>query len=341
MFVKIEMLDPAVIDDATLAAWHDLDVVLSREEEPDDEPRSAAQLLLEAQTPAPEETVTRWLAWDDGRTRAVAYAEAEIKETQDNRHLGYGWVGVRPEVRGQGIGTQLFRLVADVVQAGGRTKIHTWCIEGSPSQGFLDKMGGAYVYLARKSRCLVADIDRALMQAWVDEDRPGYSLVAFDAPTPDEHLQAYADILHVMNTAPLQDMDYEDEVFTPELLRGWEAQRAARQGSKWVVVARHDESGVFVGLSELMIDGFRDGAVEQGNTGVDPAHRGHGLGRLLKAANALRLLDEKPGAVFIDTFNQDENAPMLAINTEMGFRPHRRYTEYQVPVVDALERTAG
>jgi mycothiol synthase len=336
--VKIETLDPATIDDAALAAWHDLDVVLSLEDEPDDEPRPAEQLLLEARTPSPELTVTRWLAWDDNRSQVLAYAEAEIRVGEDNQHLAFGWVGIRPELRGRGMGTELFRLVAKVGHAAGRSKLHTWCIAGSPSQRFLDKQGGANVYLARKSRCLVADIDPAQMRTWLDEDRPGYSLVLWEAPTPPEHLQAYADILHVMNTAPMQDMDYEDEVFTPELIQGWESARAAQNGAKWVAAARHDESGAFVGLSELFFDGFRAGEVQQGNTGVDAAHRGHGLGRLLKAANAVRLLEEKPGAVFIDTFNQDENAPMLAINTAMGFRPHRRYTEYQVPIAPVLER---
>jgi len=339
--VKIERLEAGTIDAPTLAAWHDLSVVLALEEEPDDEPSPAAQLLLQTQTPSPEEDITRWLAWDDGHERALGYAEIEIRDTEDNRHLAYGWVGVRPELRGQGIGAELFGLVAKAAQEADRTKIHTWCLEGSLSQGFLDGMGGAFVYLARKSRCLVADLDRAELERWMAEDRPGYSLVTWETPTPEEHMQGYADILHVMNTAPMQDMDFEDEVFTPELLQGWEAQTAARRGARWLAMARHDESGAFVGLSEMGFDGFRAGEVHQGNTGVDPAHRGHGLGRLLKAANALRLLDEKPGAVFIDTFNQDENAPMLAINTAMGFRPHRRYTEYQVPVTEVLARTGA
>ena len=328
-------------DAATLRAWHDLDVVLSREEEPDDEPKPAEQLLLEAQTPAPEQTVHRWLAWSSDRSHAVGYAEVEVRDTPDNRHLAFGWVGVHPDARRAGLGRRLFRLVAEGAAAAGRTKVHTWCLEGSGGQPFLDGLGGKYVYLARKSRCLAADLDRAELQRWMEEERPGYSLLTWDAPTPREHLAAYADILHVMNTAPIQDMDFEDEVFSPELLAGWEEQAARRRGAKWVAVARHDETGAFVGLSELMFDGFRSGPVEQGNTGVDPAHRGHGLGRLLKAANALRLLDERPDARFIDTFNQDANAPMLAINTAMGFRPHRRYTEYQVPVEEVLARTAS
>jgi mycothiol synthase len=334
--VDIRLLDPASIDHPDAVAWHDVDVVLSLEHDPDDEPRPLEQLVLEAQTPSPEATITRWLAWDGDQ--AVGYGEVEVRDTPDNRHLAYGWIGVRPEARRRGIGRGLARRVAEVADAAGRTKVHTHCPQGSGGQPFCESIGGVYVYLARRSRCLVADIDMDLMQAWVDEERPGYSLVQWEAPTPDELLAPYAEILHVMNTAPLQDMDLEDEVFTPELVRGWEEQILRRRGSKIVSVCRHDATGAFVGLSELVLDGFREGDVAQWNTGVDPGHRGHGIGRQLKGANALRLRELRPGAVFIDTFNQDENTPMLAINTAMGFKPHRRYTEYQIPVEEILKR---
>ena len=39
----------------------------------------------------------------------------------------------------------------------------------------------------------------------------------------------------------------------------------------------------------------------------------------------------------IDTENQDENGPMLAINDAMGFRPYFRIRAHQIPVSDVLK----
>jgi len=331
--VETLVLDPASVDDRTAAAWHDLHAVLEREEAPADEPMGLEQLLLTARCPGLEEDTTRFLVVDGGR--ALAWASVEVRDTEDNRHLAYVDGGVRPEDRRRGHGTSLLRRCAEVARAAGRSKLYLVTVQGSAGDRFLAAAGATYVFLARVSRCLVADLDRGRLEEWA-RPRPGYTVLSWDSPTPDHLLDPYAQVLHVMNTAPLQDVDYEDEVITADLVRGRERAIAERKATKWVAVARHDDTGALVGLSELYFDGFRDERVEQWNTGVDPAHRGHGLGKALKAANALRLLDERPAARFIDTENQDENGPMLAINDAMGFRPHLRYREYQLPVADVL-----
>lgn len=238
---------------------------------------------------------------------AIGWAQLEVRDTVDNRHLASFDIGVRPEHRRRGIGSQLLRRCAEGARDSGRTKLNGWASAASPGDCFLAASGGAFVFLARLSRCPVAGLDRDQLLEW-SERRAGYTILTWDAPTPEDHVEAYARVLDVMNTAPLQDLDREAEVFTAELLRGRERVMLDRKGEKWVSVARHDQSGRIVGLSELFFDGFRSGRVGQGNTGVEPAHRGQGLGRALKAVNALRLLEERPGAEFIETFNQDGNA---------------------------------
>ena len=331
------MLDPQNLDDRTAAAWHDLHQVLEREEHPGDEPQGLEQLLLGARNPRPEQDVTRWLVVDAAGL-AVAWAQLEVRDTVDNRHLGFFDIGVRPEHRRRGLGSQLLRRCAGAAKEAGRTKLNAGVREGSAGDRFLAAAGGDFVFLGRLSRCPVAGLDRDQLREWARR-RPGYTILTWDAPTPEDRLEAYAQVLDVMNTAPLQDLDREPEIFTAELLRGWERGLLEGKGEKWVSAARHDPSGRIVGLSELFFDGFRSDRVAQGNTGVEPAHRGHGLGRALKAVNALRLLDERPGAAFIETFNHDANAPMLAINDAMGFRPHARYRYYELPVETAPARS--
>ena len=101
-----------------------------------------------------------------------------------------------------------------------------------------------------------------------------------------------------------------------------------RMGWVWTACARHDSTGQLVGFTQLLASQARPWLGQQWDTGVDPAHRNLGLGRWLKAANALRLLDERPEVTTIETWNAGVNAPMLAINHAMGFHPVAEWQEW-------------
>lgn len=98
--------------------------------------------------------------------------------------------------------------------------------------------------------------------------------------------------------------------------------------------ARHDDSGELAGYTELAFPGLWPAAAWQEDTGVWPKHRDRGLGRWLKAANALRLLDERPEIEFIDTWNAGSNEAMLGINEAMGFRPLENWGDWQAETAD-------
>ncbi|MEA1903199.1 MAG: GNAT family N-acetyltransferase, partial [Actinomycetota bacterium] len=55
-------------------------------------------------------------------------------------------------------------------------------------------------------------------------------------------------------------------------------------------------------------------------TMVDPAHRGHALGKWVKAAVNLEALEKWPGGRYEETGNAEGNDAMLGINRAMGFR---------------------
>src|SRR4029453_5564435 len=93
--------------------------------------------------------------------------------------------------------------------------------------------------------------------------------------------------------------------------------------------------GSAAGLSQLVVSRLRPALARQGDTGAVAAPRGHGLGRWLKAENLRRALAHQPGIEVIETFNAESNPHMLAINVEMGFRPHRTYGTWQGPVAAA------
>ncbi|MCA1847255.1 MAG: hypothetical protein LC792_29515, partial [Actinobacteria bacterium] len=123
--------------------------------------------------------------------------------------------------------------------------------------------------------------------------------------------------------------------------RATEATQAAQGYESWLLCARHDDSGELAGYTELTFSATWPQKAEQGDTGVWPKHRDRGLGRWLKAANAVRVLDERPEVKFIDTWNAGSNEAMLGINVAMGFRPIENWGAWQVGTdvsAAALER---
>lgn len=75
----------------------------------------------------------------------------------------------------------------------------------------------------------------------------------------------------------------------------------------------------------------------QGDTGVLPKYRGHGLGRWLKAAMFEKVVAERPKVKRSRTGKANSNAAMLKINHEMGFRPYKEWAAWQVEVARAKE----
>ena len=332
-FVLDEFHPNAASEDEFRARW-ELVARLDEEDEPES-PVTPFDKHRQALTDTPSfQRHRHWTAWEEGRTRALGYAVLELEYTDTNRHLAWMWVGVAPEARRLGIGTALLGLVAEAGQLDGRTILGCGTIEGSAGDSFCDAFGFERKATERKSRLLVDDMDRALLDGWVGraaERAADYELITIDDRVPDDVLEPFVELWHVTNTAPRDDLEMEDELPTPEQFREREEKALANGQGVWRVIARHRETGQLAGFSELFFAPYAEDVTWQGWTAVHPSHRDRGLGRWVKAANAVRLLDERPTIRFIDTWNAFSNAPMLAINTEMGFKLLRGYNEWQAP----------
>ena len=176
------------------------------------------------------------------------------------------------------------------------------------------------------------DLNRDLLGEWVaraQERASDYELVRFDGPCPDDLLAEYLELRQVMNTAPLEELDWDDEAYSAEQLRSLEAWDVRRRATPWVLIARHVPSGELAGFTVLIETDLWPETAWQGDTGVLPAHRERGLGRWLKAVNALRLLDEWPAVETVTTWNAGSNKPMLGINYAMGYAALEWWGELQ------------
>jgi len=90
-------------------------------------------------------------------------------------------------------------------------------------------------------------------------------------------------------------------------------------GTSVLVAAAVTPEGDVAGYTELELPRGRAFAYQY-DTLVVGAHRGNGLGMLVKLANLVRLAETAPERTIIYTWNADENEHMLAINIELGFR---------------------
>jgi mycothiol synthase len=327
----IEPFDPATASDGDLADLHALESALELEALPGEPVAPLEHTVAELRNRLPFKIRTGWIVRQSDTI--VAWGQASYDDLPENRNHAAIGLAVHPDVRRLGLGTALLERAVDAARGWGCTILDLDARIGGPGEPFLRAIGAERRLVDRRSRCRTADIDRKLLEGWArraGERAAGYSLVAWDGPCPEELLDAFVELKDVMNTAPLEDLDWDDERFTPELWREIEATQAARGVETWQLCARHDDSGELAGYTELVFPTLWPAAAWQEDTGVWPKHRERGLGRWLKAVNALRLLDQRPEIEFIDTWNAGSNEAMLAINVAMGFRPLENWGEWQV-----------
>ncbi|MEQ1786551.1 MAG: GNAT family N-acetyltransferase [Acidimicrobiales bacterium] len=291
---------------------------------------NAAYVDLDRFTAHPERMVRR-LARDE-QGRLVGHAHAYWRE-------GPGACTVRvfvdPAHRREGIGRALGRSIAAEARAEGRIGLTLEVAEGSVAE-LVGKAAGCRPDLVmEQNRTDPHAIPGAVLEGWraAGERAAGYSLVAFDVPCPTPELAAdFIHARHVMNDAPRWEGEAE-ATYTVDELQAVEAASMAAHQDWWNVGVRHDASGELVGISEMYLPQARPWIVFQGDTGVHPDHRGHGLGAWMKAVNHLRLRAERPEVEIVQTWNADSNEPMLRINRALGFAPVQRYRGWYLPLV--------
>lgn len=216
-------------------------------------------------------------------------------------------------------------------------RVAAWeVVEGDPEAALIERLGATCAMREQHNVLDLTAVDRDALAAGIREageraEAAGYELVQWTSPCPDDLIDDFADVVMTMNTAPRDDLDLEDFEVTPERVRITEARHAAKGRQMWVAAARHRASGRLVAFTELSVSDDRPHRIEQDDTAVKPAHRGHGLGYWLKAVNIDRALRERPQAQTIQTWNADSNTHMIAVNRRLGFVCERYWQDWEAP----------
>jgi mycothiol synthase len=168
----------------------------------------------------------------------------------------------------------------------------------------------------------------------------GYRLHGWMDAAPEELIASYAEARPAIGDAPSQDMDWEDPDWTPQLVRDEEAEYVAAGQEHRVVVAVHESSGEVAGITALLIRPGDPDHARQLDTAVRKTHRGHGLGRAIKAEMMRRLVADRPGLARVSTQTAANNVYMAAVNHSIGYADLRSLAYYEIPF-DALATHLG
>lgn len=332
MNFPIEQIDTRSVDEAKLKSLHELYLEWDEEWVPDEPLTPLAKRLVEWRHVKELEDIPRWVVWDDDR--AVATAGVFLHRTQDLENA-WSWIYVSAEYRRRGISRPLARKPVEYATKNGRKRIGVGIREESDYSFLPERAGMKRVYNERVSLLKVADLDFEMLEGWITRasERAGdYELLFLPRPIPEEHRARMIEVMDVMNTAPLEDLEEDPTRWDDEMLADVEQAEARKQNHIYTCVARHKPTGEFVGYTSLVFQKLHPAKANQWDTGVHPEHRNRGLGRWLKAVMALKFLDEHPDVEVIETENADSNDPMLNINVAMGFKPSMQHIIYQGPV---------
>jgi len=253
--------------------------------------------------------------------------------------LGVIEVVVEPGARRQGAGRELLSAVANRAYAEGFTSLGVEVIGDTPAVKFYERYGFQCAYVEIRNVLKLASLDWLNLGEMAAGVGSGYRVEYYPGGPPEELYEAYAEAKAVSRESyDSSDLELRPSSYDPERLRASLAVLHARGLRPYIVVGIHEPTGKIAGLTEVVVAAQHPTRADQYDTVVVPAHRGYGLGRALKARMLFELRSAEPRLTEVQTWNAFENEPMLKVNSELGFRPDRQWSEYEADVADLVRR---
>ncbi|MFJ8013484.1 GNAT family N-acetyltransferase [Streptomyces sp. NPDC096339] len=261
----------------------------------------------------------------------VAVAGLRVFTSPGQEHLAELELHVDPAHRRLGTGSLLMSAVVAACRAENRRSLIATAAADGPGEAFGARWGFRRALTLDHLLLRLDETDRADLRQVADAEHPGYRLTGWTGTVPDGLAAAFATAKNAMNDMPVGDMDYGSVAWDADRVRDMAAVVADRGDTLLTVAAVHDD-GTMAGYTEILIPRGVPSRVQQYDTAVVPAHRGHGLGLWVKAAMVRRLRAEHASVTEIETDNAEDNVHMLAVNHRLGFRSYRRTREFQLDV---------
>lgn len=307
---------------------------LRAERLPDDPPVPVEEFTSALRNIPPVIDISIWVVRSLDGSAVNAAGNVRFLRTDENRHVVWFDIAVLPEFRRQGIARRLLALIAEVPRREGRRLMMTASRGAVPAgEEFLKRIGAQMALAGQTHQLDLRDLDRDLLRRWQERAREraaDFDLGLWEGEYPEADLEEVARMYGAMNRAPRGELQYEDFHWTPAQIRQFERAERARGRELWTMYARERGSGRIAGFTTVAWHPNRPEILQQANTAVFPEYQNRGLGRWLKAAMLEKVLRDRPQVKYMRTGNADQNAPMLKINQELGFKPFQSSYDWQV-----------
>jgi ribosomal protein S18 acetylase RimI-like enzyme len=275
---------------------------------------------------------SRRLAWlaSDADSIPVGTAFLRLFTDPGQEHLAELTLGVHPAERRKYAGSQLLDAAMTAARNNTRRCVIAQAEAGSPGDRFLAARGFRKVLTLRYSRLPLADVDTTALTEIIERPHPGYRLASWQGTVPDDLAQTFAASRRAMDDMPMDDTDYGIVTWDVDQVRAAAKAVEQRGDHLHTVVAIDISNASIVGFTELVIPGSGTGDGQHYGTGVLPEHRGHGLGRWMKAASIRQALGHYPDLGGLVTDTADSNTHMRHINDSLGYTPTHSTHQHQL-----------
>ena len=222
----------------------------------------------------------------------------------------WGSVVVLPEAQRRGIGSELLRTISGHARSAGKTGLHLRASEGQPEGIAFLRFHGFEEY----ERARMVRLELAGRRPPVVDPPEGVSLTSLEE-RPELALGVHAVALEA-----LPDIPGGDPIAAGDLaeFRARDVDRPSIPAGGFKIAVETDTDRV-VGYASLIFVPGSTTVAWHDMTAVLRDWRGRGVARALKQATIGWAIDH--GLEALETGNDDDNAPMRAVNAHLGYRP--------------------